>query len=385
MSEGPAVYLDHHATTPLDPRVLEAMLPYFTQDFGNASSASHAFGWRAEAAVEDARERIAAGLGVESDEVVFTSGATESNNLALRGLFAPAVPNRNHIVSVAIEHPSVLEVCADLVRRGCAASIVAVDSEGRVDVDAIASAIREETRLLSISAANSEIGVLQPMAEIAALAHERGLVLHCDAAQAVGKIALDLSEAAIDLLSFSGHKIYGPKGVGVLVVRNRSPRLKLHPLLMGGGQERGLRSGTLPVPLIVGLARALELCLVEREAEATRLAQLRDRLHTAIRSELAGVGLNGPAAARLPGNLSLSFGEVDGERLLLALRDIAVSSGSACSSGSTRPSHVLKAIGHSDSLARATLRFGLGRGTTCEHVDRAAQRVVEEVNAQRRS
>jgi len=378
------IYLDHHATTPVDPRVLDAMLPYLRDDFGNASSTSHQYGWRAEAAVEDARERIAAGIGAEPEEIIFTSGATESNNLAIQGRLGSAPPGRDHIVVGVTEHPSVLEVAARLEREGRRVTRLPVDGSGMIDPDAVAAALDEHTALVSIAAANGEIGALAPVGEIAQRCRARDVVFHSDASQALGKIPLDTGTLDADLLSFSGHKIYGPKGIGALYIRSRRPRLLLRPLFEGGGQERGLRSGTLPVPQIVGLARALELCLEEREVEAGRLGNLRDSLLERIRSELEGVRLNGPGpGARLPANLNLSFEAVDGERLLLALSDLAISSGSACSSASDAPSHVLEALGHSDSLAKASLRFGLGRGTTAEDIEYAAARVVEEVKRQR--
>ena len=377
------VYLDHHATTPVDPRVLDAMLPYLREDFGNASSTSHQYGWRAEAAVEDARERIAAGIGAETEEIIFTSGATESNNLALQGTLGRAAPGKDHVVIGVTEHPSVSEVAARFEREGRRVTRLPVDGCGMIDPDAVEAALDEHTALVSIAAANGEIGALAPIGEIGRRCRARDVVFHSDASQALGKIPLDTGTLDADLLSFSGHKIYGPKGIGALYVRRRRPRLRLRPLFEGGGQERGLRPGTLPVPQIVGLARALELCLEEREAEAKRLGDLSDSLLERIRTELDGVRLNGPREQRLPANLNLSFERVDGERLLLALSDLAISSGSACSSASNAPSHVLEALGHSDALAKASLRFGLGRGTTVEDIEYAAARVVAEVRSQR--
>ncbi|MBW2726753.1 MAG: cysteine desulfurase [Deltaproteobacteria bacterium] len=376
------IYLDHQATTPVDPRVLEAMLPYYREDFGNASSSTHSFGWRAEAAVEDARERIAAQLGASPEEIVFTSGATESNNLAIQGVLAARSPAVCSVVTLNIEHPSVLEACRAQADRGHRVVELAVDAEGCVAPDQVADAIDEQTALVSIAAANSEIGVLQPIDEIARCCRERGVLFHCDAAQAVGKIGLRVDELEIDLLSFSAHKIYGPKGVGVLYVRKRRPRIALRPLFAGGGQERGVRPGTLAVPLIVGLARALDLCIEERAQEAKRLCELRDLLRDRIEAGLPEVILNGPATHRLPGNLNLSFAGANGERLLLSLGDLAVSSGSACSSSSGEPSHVLLALGREKKLARASLRFGLGRGTTREDVEFAAERVIQAVREQ---
>lgn len=376
------IYLDHQATTPVDPRVLEAMLPYFRDDFGNASSSTHVYGFRAEAAVEDARERIAAHLGAEPDEIVFTSGATESNNLAIQGVLGARVARPSTVITTSIEHPSVLEACDAQARGGVQVRRLAVDPNGFVSAEQVANAIDDTTRLVSVSAANSEIGTLQPIDEIAALCRERGLVLHSDGAQAVGKIPLDMNEASIDLLSISAHKIYGPKGIGALYVRSRRPRIKLRPLVVGGGQERGLRSGTVAVPLVVGLARALDLCMEERAQESKRLCELRDLLCERIMAEIPDAIVNGSLDARLPGNLNLSFPNTNGERLLLSLPGLAVSSGSACSSSSAEPSHVLLALGRSKTLARASLRFGLGRGTTRDEIVEAASQVVCAVREQ---
>jgi len=383
MSERRPIYLDHHATTPVDPRVLDAMLPFYRGDFGNASSATHQFGWRAEAAVEDARERIASNLGASPEEIVFTSGATESNNLAIQGLLNPSVSERRKLVCVATEHPSVLESCRAVEARGHDLDVLAVDSSGRVCPEEVAELLDDKTALVSVAAANGEIGVLAPIGEIGELCRARGVVFHSDAAQAVGKIPLRVDELAVDLLSFSGHKIYGPKGVGALYIRARSPRIRLQPLFAGGGQERGLRPGTLAVPLIVGLARALEICLDERDAEAERLSKLRGELRWRIEEGVGGSVVNGDWDSRLPGNLNMSFAGVDGDRLLLALSDLAISSGSACSSASPVPSHVLMALGRSKEEARASLRFGLGRGTTGEEIEYAAERVIAEVRAER--
>lgn len=382
MSSHRPIYLDHQATTPVDPRVLEAMLPYFREDFGNASSTTHAFGWRAEAAVEDARERIAVQLGASPAEIVFTSGATESNNLAIQGVLGARSPASCSVVTLATEHPSVLEACRAQVASGHRVLQLPVDADGLVSPEEVAGAIEERTALVSIAAANSEIGVLQPIAEIARCCRERGVLFHSDGAQAVGKIPLRLAESEIDLLSFSAHKIYGPKGVGVLYLRKRRPRIALRPLFAGGGQQRGVRPGSLAVPLIVGLARALDLCIEEQVEEAKRLCELRELLHERIEGGLPGVILNGHPTRRLPGNLNLSFAGVDGERLLLAVGDLALSSGSACSSSSGEPSHVLLALGRDRKLARASLRFGLGRGTTREEIEHAAARVIRAVKEQ---
>lgn len=378
------IYLDHHATTPVDPRVLEAMLPYFGEEFGNASSSTHAYGWRAEAAVEDARERIAAAIGgAEPGEIVFTSGTTESDNLALQGVARGAPHRRKHLVITAIEHHAVLDTCRALEADGFSVSTVPVDSSGRVDPQEIARALTEHTALVSVMAANGEIGVLQPLREIAALCRERGVPLHSDAAQAVGKVPLDVRAAGIDLAAFCAHKLYGPKGVGALYVRSGRPRLQLAPLLHGGGQERGLRSGTLPVALIVGFARALELCVAEREAEASRLLALRERLWTRLQKDLDGVQCNGHPVHRLPGNLNVSFAGVDATALLMALDGVALSTGSACASGRAAPSHVLAALGLPPALARGTVRFGIGRGNTADEIDRAAEQIAAGVRAHR--
>jgi len=378
------IYLDHHATTPLDERVLEAMLPYLREEFGNAASRTHVYGWRAEAAVEDARERLCDMLGARDPaEIVFTSGATESNNLAILGL-ADAQKSRRHLITVQTEHPSVLDPCRALERRGFDLTELPVDSTGLVTVDAVEAAIREDTFLVSVMAANNEIGVLQPICEIASLCRARAIAFHSDAAQAVGKIALDADLDGLDLLSVSGHKIYGPKGVGLLRVRKSGrPRLNLEPRQYGGGHEGGLRSGTLPVASIVGIARALEICLEERESEAIRLASLRDQLRKELEAALPGrVLLNGDETRRLPGNLNLSFVGVDGERLVVDLSGIAVSSGSACSSADPGPSPVLLALGREASLAKASLRFGFGRTNTLDDVTEAAGRVIQAVRSQ---
>jgi cysteine desulfurase len=377
------IYLDHHATTPLDPRVLEAMLPFFREDFGNAASKNHVFGWRAEAAVEDARERIATAIGARPKEIVFTSGATESNNLAILGAARARRRSGDHLVTVATEHAAVLDPCHSLESEGFELSLLGVDRDGLVDPVAVGEAIRDRTVLVSVMAANNEIGVLQPIAEISQLCRQRGVLFHTDAAQAVGRIPLRVDDLQLDLLSLSGHKIYGPKGVGVLYVRSGRPRVRLEPILHGGGHERGMRSGTLPVPLIVGMARALELCLEELEPETARLLELRQRLWKRLAAELDGVFLNGHAERRLPGNLNVSFADIDGDRLLLAMGNVAVSSGSACSTAIPGSSHVLKALGVSEALAGSALRFGLGRGNTPDDIDFAAGRIIEEVRSQR--
>lgn len=378
------IYLDHHATTPTDPRVVEAMLPYFSEEFGNASSSTHAYGWRAEAAVEDARERLARAIGAgEPREIVFTSGTTESDNLALSGVLRAALPERDHVVTSAIEHPAVLDTCRALAREGVRVTELPVDLDGLVDPQRVAEAITPRTALVSVMAANSEIGVLQPLEEIAAVCRERGVLFHTDAAQAVGRIPVDVERWGVDLLSMCAHKCYGPKGIGALYLRSRRPRIAIAPLLHGGGHERGLRSGTLPVPLCVGFARAVEICLADLAPEAARQAALRDQLLERLRAACGDVRLNGHATRRLPGNLNVCIPGVAADALLVALRDVALSTGSACASARGEPSHVLRAIGLSPALARSALRFGLGRGTTQAEIAVAAERVGSEVAALR--
>jgi cysteine desulfurase len=376
------IYLDHHATTPLDPRVLDAMMPFLQQDFGNAASVTHAYGRRAAAAVEDARERVAAAIGAQPREIVFTSGATEANNLAIQGSARLRPASRDRLVTVATEHPAVLEPCEALQVEGFETTLLPVDTAGLVDPDAVEAAIGERTALVSVMLANNEIGVLQPIREIGARCRARGVPLHTDAAQAVGKVAVDVNELGVDLLSLCAHKFYGPKGVGALYVRRRRPRARLVAIQHGGGHEGGLRAGTLPVAQIVGLASALDLCLLDLVAEAERQAALRDGLWDALRNACPGSIRNGHPERCLPGNLSVTFQGVDADRLLLALHDVAISSGSACSTASPRPSHVLLALGFSEERARASVRIGLGRGTSREDLDRAAARIAEEVGRQ---
>lgn len=379
-----SIYLDHHATTPLDERVLDAMMPFLREDFGNAASRTHVYGWRAEAAVEDARERLAEMLGArDPSEIVFTSGATESNNLAILGL-ADATATRRHVVTVETEHPAVLDPCRSLLARDFEVTELGVDARGHVDPAAIVDALRDDTLMVSVMTANNEIGVLQPVAEIAGLCRERGIPFHTDAAQAAGRLALDADRDGLDLVSVSGHKLYGPKGIGLLRVRRGGrPRLRLAPRQFGGGHEGGLRAGTLPVASIVGFARALELCLEEQEAEAVRLCGLRERLLASLEQALPGrVLVNGDRTERLPGNLNVSFEGVEGERLIADLAGIAVSSGSACSSAKPEPSHVLLALGRTPMQAKASLRFGLGRGNSLEDVDEAARQVAKAIRAQ---
>jgi len=378
------IYLDHQSTTPVDARVVEAMLPYFDREFGNAASRTHAYGWRAEAAVEIAREAIARAIGArEPAEIVFTSGATESDNLAILGV-ARAARGRgaDHVVTVATEHRAVLEPCEALAREGFRVSVLGVDRDGLVDPAAIEAALTERTALVSVMAANNEIGVLQPIDAIAARCRARGVLFHSDAAQAVGKVPLDVATSGIDLLSLTAHKLYGPKGVGALYVRSGRPRLRIEPLLYGGGHERGLRPGTLPVPAIVGFGRAVELAMAERESEAARLVALRERLFERL-SRVGGVARNGHATARLAGNLNVAIEGIEADALVVALRDVALSTGSACSSADPAPSHVLRALGLSDAAVRASIRLGLGRGTTQAQVDAAAARICEEIAALR--
>jgi cysteine desulfurase len=373
------IYLDHHATTPVDPAVLEAMLPFFTEEFGNAASRSHSFGWKAEEAVEAARQQVAALVGASPREIYFTSGATESDNLAILGAAEAHRDRGDHILAGATEHKAVLDCCARLEKAGFRVTLLPVDPKGRVSPDDVRSALTPRTLLVALMAANSEVGTIHPIAEIGKIAKEAGVLFVCDAAQAAGKIPLDVEAMGIDLMAFSAHKTYGPKGVGALYVRKRNPRVRLAPLLHGGGQERGLRSGTLNVPGIVGFGKACEVAGRVMAEESARLGALRDRLHRAITDRLEDVQRNGGPEHCLPHNLNLSFAGVEGEALMLAMDEIAVSSGSACTSASREPSHVLRAMGVSDDLAVASIRFGLGRFNTEAEIDLAAERVVESV------
>jgi cysteine desulfurase len=378
------IYLDHNATTPVDSRVLDAMLPYFRDDFGNPSSASHVFGWRAEAAVEDARERLAAAIGAgDAREIVFTSGTTESDNLALKGVAGATRKSRDHLVTTRIEHPAVLDACRALERDGFSVTYLPVDGDGLVDPGDVKAAIGERTALVSVMAANSEVGVLEPLAEIGRICRERDVPFHTDAAQAVGKIPIDVDALGVDLLSLCAHKLYGPKGVGALYVRSRRPRRRLTPLLHGGGHERGFRPGTLPVPLVVGFAKAVDLCLEEQDSEALRLTELRQRLWSRLSGALDDVYVNGHPERRLPGNLNVSFCGVEADHLLLALPDVALSTGSACASASPEPSHVLSALGLSNARIRGAIRFGLGRSNTREEVDWVAEQLIALVREAR--
>jgi cysteine desulfurase len=377
------IYLDYHATTPVDPRVLEEMLPFFTERFGNPASRQHAFGWEAQEAVDAARDRIAALINASPGEIIFTSGATESNNLAIKGCAKALRARGDHIITVATEHKSVLDSCRRLEQEGWNLTILGVTPDGLVNLDELRRAINDRTVLVSVMAANNEIGVIQPLAEVSSIVRSSGALLHTDAAQAAGKIPLDVDALGLDLLSLTGHKCYGPKGAGALYVRRRRPRLQLECMIDGGGHENGLRSGTLNVPGIVGLGAAVDLCRKEMREESTRLAALRDRLLDGLRRNLDGIRLNGPTSQRLPHNLHVSFDDVDGESLLMALGDIAVSTGSACSSGSQKPSHVLEAIGAVGERAGASIRFGLGRWTTEEDIEVAIARVTKVVRSLR--
>jgi cysteine desulfurase len=374
------IYMDNHATTPVDPRVLEAMLPYFTQQFGNAASRNHVFGWTAEEAVENARAQIARLINASPKEIVFTSGATESDNLALKGVAEMYREKGNHIITQVTEHKAVLDTCKRLEKYGYQVTYLPVDREGRVDPDDVRRAITPKTILISIMYANNEIGVIQPIEEIGRIAKEHGVLFHVDGVQAVGKIPVDVQKDGIDLLSISAHKIYGPKGVGALYVRRKNPRVQLAAVIDGGGHERGMRSGTLNVPGIVGLGKACEICQQEMPTESERLRALRDRLKDGILSRLDEVYINGSMKYRLPNNLNLSFAYVEGESLLMGINDVAVSSGSACTSATLEPSYVLKALGVGEDLAHTSIRFGLGRFNTEEEVDYVIERVVETVN-----
>jgi len=373
------IYMDNHATTPVDPRVLEAMLPYFTDNFGNAASRNHEFGWKAEEGVERAREQAARLIGATPKEIIWTSGATESNNLAIKGVAEMYREKGNHIITEVTEHKAVLDTCKRLEKYGYEVTYLPVAKDGRVDLDDLRRAITPKTILITIMYANNEIGVVQPIAEIGAIAKEKGVFFHVDGVQAVGKIPVDVMKDNIDLLAMSGHKIYGPKGVGALYVRRRNPRVQLAPLIDGGGHERGMRSGTLNVTGIVGLGKACELCQEGMATESVRMRGLRDRLKDSIFSQLDEVFVNGSMTHRLPNNLNISFAYVEGESMLMGINDIAVSSGSACTSATLEPSYVLKALGVGEDLAHTSIRFGLGRFNTEEEVDYVSARVVETV------
>ena len=374
------IYMDHHATTPVDPRVFQAMLPYFSEKFGNAASRNHPFGWAAEEAVENARAQIAALIGAAPKEIIFTSGATESDNLMLKGVVESYREKGNHIITQVTEHKAVLDVCKRLESQGFEVTFLPVQRDGRVDPEDVRKAITPKTVLISVMYANNEIGAIQPIAEIGQIAKKNGIFFAVDAAQAAGKIPIDVQKDGIDLLAISGHKIYGPKGVGALYVRRQNSRLQLSPLIDGGGHERGLRSGTLNVPGIVGLGKACEVAKEQMPEESNRLSALRDRLQAGLRSKLGSVSVNGSEQHRLPNNLNMSFAYVDGEALLMGINDIAVSSGSACTSATPEPSYVLKALGANEDLAHSSIRFGLGRFNTREEVDYVIDKVVQVVS-----
>ena len=373
-------YMDNHATTPLDPRVLEAMLPYFTERFGNAGSRTHAFGWTAEAAVDAARDTLAQLIGADSGkEIAFTSGATESDNLAIKGVAEYYQSRGNHIVTTTIEHKAVLDSCKRLEKQGYQVSYVDVGKDGIVDPAAIEAAITDKTILVSVMLANNEVGTVQPIEQIGRITRSKGVLLHCDAVQGVGKVPFDVKKMNVDLASITAHKIYGPKGVGALYVRRSKPRVRLAAQMDGGGHERGNRSGTLNVPGIVGFAKAAEILIKEGKQENERLRALRDRLHQSIAARLDAVQLNGHPEQRLPGNLNISFAFVEGEGLMMAIKDVAVSSGSACTSASLEPSYVLRSMGLDEDLAHSSIRFGLGRFNTEAEVDYVADLVVDKV------
>jgi cysteine desulfurase len=373
------VYMDNHATTPMDPRVLEEMLPYFMEKFGNAASRNHSFGWAAEEGVETARERIAKLVGATTKEIIFTSGATESDNLAIKGVAEMYKEKGNHIITAVTEHKAVLDTCKRLEKYGFRVTYMPVQKDGLVDLEELKRAMDAKTILVTIMFANNEIGVVQPVAEIGKLCRERGIIFHTDATQAVGKIPVDVNRQNIDVMSISAHKMYGPKGVGALYVRRKNPRVQISAIIDGGGHERGMRSGTLNVPGIVGLGKACAIATEEMPKEACHLAGLRNRLRDRIMGRLDEVYINGSMDHRLPGNLNISFAYVEGESLLMGINDIAVSSGSACTSATLEPSYVLKALGAGDDLAHSSIRFGLGRFNTEAEVDYVADRVVETV------
>ena len=373
------IYMDYHATTPVDPRVLEAMLPFFTEKFGNAASRNHEFGWKAEEAVENARGQIAKLINATPKEIVFTSGATESTNLAIKGVAEMYREKGNHVITCVTEHKAVVDTCKKLEKQGLRVTYLPVQKDGRISLDELRASITDKTILITIMTANNEIGVIQPIAEIGAIAKEKGILFHTDAVQAVGKVPFDVTMMKADLVSISGHKIYGPKGVGALYVRRRNPRVLLAEQISGGGHERGMRSGTLNVPGIVGLGKAAELCRLEMQKDTERLGRLRDRLNDGLHKNLDEIYINGSMEHRLPHNLNISFAYVEGESLLMGINEVAVSSGSACTSASLEPSYVLKALGAGDDLAHSSIRFGLGRWTTDEEVDYVIDKLTKVV------
>ena len=373
------IYLDNNATTPLDPRVLEAMLPYFTTKFGNAASRNHPFGWVAEEGVDYAREQVAKLIGCTEKEIIFTSGATEADNLGIKGVFEMYAEKGNHIITATTEHKAVLDTCKHLEKQGARVTYLKVKEDGLIDLAELEAAMTPETILVTIMYGNNEIGVIQPIKEIAAIAHKHGALFFTDATQAVGKIPVDVNADGIDLMAFTAHKMYGPKGVGALYVRRKNPRVKVTSQMDGGGHERGMRSGTLNVPGIVGLGKACELCRLEMDEEATRLSALRDKLEASL-TTMEESYVNGNTQHRLPHVANISFKYVEGEGLMMAMKDLAVSSGSACTSASLEPSYVLKSLGLSDDLAHSSIRFGLGRFTTEEEVDYAIENTKKAVN-----
>jgi len=373
------IYMDNHATTPIDPRVLEQMLPYFTEKFGNAASRNHSFGWAAEEGVETARERVAKLIGATTKEIIFTSGGTESDNLAIKGVAEMYKEKGNHVITTITEHKAVLDSCKRLEKYGYRVTYLPVQKDGLIDLEDLKHAMDDKTILVTIMAANNEVGVIQPILEIGKLCHERGVIFHTDAAQAVGKMPIDVIKQNIDLASLSAHKMYGPKGTGALYVRRKNPSAQISAIIDGGGHERGMRSGTLNVPGIVGLGKACAIATEEMPHESCRLAGLRNRLKDRIMNRLDGCYINGSMEHRLPGNLNVSFAHVEGESLLMGINDVAVSSGSACTSAMIEPSYVLKALGTGDDLAHSSIRFGIGRFNTEAEVDYVADRVVETV------
>jgi len=372
--------MDNNSTTRTDPRVVEAMIPFFTEKYGNSASRNHSYGWDAEEAVDSAREQVASIINASSKEIIFTSGATEANNLAIKGVASMYRKKGNHFISTITEHKAIIDPLKRIERDGCKVTFLNVDKNGMISLQELEQAITNETVLVTLMAGNNEIGTLHPLKEIGKICKAKGVLFHTDATQAIGKIPVDVEEMGIDLLSLSGHKMYGPKGIGALYVRRKDPRVRLDAMMDGGGHERGMRSGTLPVPMIVGLGMAAEIARKEMSAESQRLLQLRNRLHSGITSKLEDVYLNGHPEFRLPGNLNLSFAFVEGEGLMMGIKDIAVSSGSACTSASLEPSYVLKALGLGDELAHSSIRFGLGRFTTEEEIDFVIQDVVRAVN-----
>lgn len=374
------IYMDNHSTTACDPRVVDAMLPFFTETFGNAASRNHSFGWEAEEAVDQARRRIAKLIHADAKEIVFTSGATESDNLALKGVVEMYKEKGDHVITSSTEHRAVIDAAKSLEKKGVRVTYLHVDKTGMINPDDVRAAITDKTILISIMLANNEIGTIHPIQEIGKIAKEKGVLFHCDATQGVGKIPVNVSDMGVDLMSFTSHKLYGPKGIGALYVRRKAPRVRLVPMIDGGGHERGMRSGTLPVPLIAGFGKAVELCEREMPTESVRIQGLRDRLQAGMTDALEAVYLNGHPTERLPGNLNLSFAYVEGEALLMGVKEIALSSGSACTSATLEPSYVLRALGVGSDLAHSSIRFGLGRFSAPEEVEYTIDRMIKAVN-----